>query len=130
MQPVTFGMRLVLTYNLHFTDHPAVCLVYHKKDDYAMEENMRHVLARWTNKPKMFRYFLKNEYSDHSLHQNDPTDNDALRFNILHAACQSLGHEIFLGQVVISDWWEWEDKYEHVREQYWDWGRGPDDDLR
>ncbi|KAJ4359822.1 uncharacterized protein N0V89_000378 [Didymosphaeria variabile] len=120
MKPVVFGVRLVLTYILRFTNLPPTHLVYDERDEKIVQERVKRVLERWTGKPTMLWYVLKQKYPNHFVSQASLQDDDVLHFQILKAACQSLGYTILLGQLV-RDYWEDSDDEEwnsHEDEQW------------
>lgn len=104
MKPITFGVQLVLTYNLHIISSPQTLLVYNERDLSIMQERVRRVLKQWTGKPSMLWYFLEHEYSDNFLHQKLLRDNDAFQFEVLKAACDSAGYTVLFGDLCMESW--------------------------
>jgi hypothetical protein len=99
VKPLTFGVQLVLTYNLRLTSSPSTYLVYEGPGEEAVKEMVKRVLTRWTGKPCMLWYMLEKKYSNDCLSQMLLKNNDTLRVRALEAVGSSLGFTFRFGQI-------------------------------
>ncbi|KAF2660914.1 hypothetical protein K491DRAFT_20248 [Lophiostoma macrostomum CBS 122681] len=107
VNPLTFGVRLLLTYNLRLTSVPY--LVRQPSGEQRMKKQLAGVLQDWPGKPYMLWYLFEHNYSNDDIRQKALKQNDAFRIDILKAVASEFGFTLLFGRVekqIILDFWE------------------------